>query len=150
MRSLHVGLLLVPAAIIAGAVVLFAARGPQAGSAFTLKVGDCFNLPAGATVVNVDLRPCTSPHDGEVFYTADDTTTPVWPGVDEFSNRVAAQCVSGAFEPYLGATYGSRPELKVAYFFPPADAWESGQRRLTCYVSSSDGSKVSTSLRAAP
>lgn len=150
MRSIHAGYLLVPAAILAGAVVLFATRAPQGGSAFTLRVGDCFDLPVGATVASVDLRSCTLPHDGEVFYTQDDTTTPVWPGVEEFSNRVAAQCVNSAFEPYTGASYGSRPDLKVAYFFPPADAWASGQRRLTCYVSPSDGSKATASVRAAP
>jgi len=150
MRSLHAGFLLVPVAIIVGALVLFTARGPQTGSAFTLQVGDCFSMPAGATVADVDVQPCTTAHDGEVFYTQDDATTPVWPGVEEFSKRVAAQCVDQAFAPYIGAPYGSRPDLKVAYFFPPADAWASGQRRLTCYVAMSDGSKASESLRAKP
>ncbi len=150
MRSLHAGFLLVPVAIIAGAVVLFAARGPQTASAFTLKVGDCFSMPSGATVAEVSVSPCTSPHDGEVFLVADDSTTQAWPGVEEFSNRVASLCVNGAFEPYTGAPYGSRPDLKVAYFFPPADAWASGQRRLTCYAATSDGLKLSASVRVAP
>ncbi len=150
MRSLHAGFLLVPVAVIAGAVVLFAARGPQTASAFTLTVGDCFSMAVGATVADVSVAPCTSPHDGEVFYVQNDSTTPVWPGVEEFSNRVASLCVNGAFQPYTGAPYGSRPDLKVAYFFPPADAWASGQRRLTCYVAMSDGSKASASVRSAP
>jgi len=63
---------------------------------------------------------------------------------------VASLCVDGAFEPYTGAPYGSRPDLKVAYFFPPADAWKSGQRRLTCYVAMSDGAKSSASVHTAP
>ena len=126
-------------------VVLFAARGPQAGNAFTLRVGDCFDVPAADTIGDITALPCTSPHSGEVFLAQDypGAVGPLpYPGNGAIAVWVDQQCVKTAFEPYVGAPYADRPDLKVAYFFPPADAWARGVRRVTCYVAPFNGSQA--------
>ena len=138
--------LLVPALLLVlVAVVMFAARGPKAGNAFTLRVGDCFDVPASDAIGDIAAIPCTDPHDGEVFLAQDypDAAGSLpYPGNDAIALWVDQQCVKTAFEPYVGSAYGARPDLKVAYFFPPADAWARGVRRVTCYVAPSNGDKV--------
>jgi Septum formation len=126
-------------------LVLFAARGPQSGNAFTLRVGDCFDVPASDAVGDITAVACTGAHDGEVFLAQDypGAAGPLpYPGADAISTWVDEQCVRGAFEPYVGSAYAARPDLKVAYFFPPADAWARGLRQVTCYVASSNGTRA--------
>jgi hypothetical protein len=139
------GWLVVPVLVILVAVVLLIGRGPQAGNAFTLKVGDCFDVPSAAAIGEIIVQPCTSAHDGEVFLAQDypGATGPVpYPGDTAIGAWVDQACVKTAFEPYVGAAYGSRPDLKVEYLFPPADAWARGVRRVTCYVAANNGSKA--------
>jgi hypothetical protein len=142
----YAGWLVVVVLVVLVGFVLFAARGPQAGNAFTLRVGDCFDVPATDTVGDISAQPCTSPHDGEVFLAQDypGVAGPLpYPGVDAIRTFVDQECVKGAFEPYVGEPYASRPDIMVGYFFPPADAWSRGVRRVTCYVAPSNGSKAS-------
>jgi hypothetical protein len=96
--------------------------------------------------------PCTSPHDGEVSLAQDypGASGPLaYPGSDAIATWVDAQCVNLAFSSYVGAAYAARPDLKVAYFFPPTDAWAKGVRRVTCYVAPSDGSQASAPFASA-
>jgi hypothetical protein len=126
-------------------LVLFAARGPQSGNAFTLRVGDCFDAPASDAIGDITGVSCTSAHDGEVFLAQDypGATGPLpYPGNDAIATWVDAQCVKSAFGAYVGSPYATRPDLKVAYFFPPAEAWARGVRRVTCYVGPSNGTKA--------
>ncbi len=140
------GWILVPVLLILVAVVLFMGREPQAGNAFTLRVGDCFDVPSTAAIGELNVRPCTGPHDGEVFLAQDypGATGPApYPGDTTIGAWVEQACVKTAFGPYVGAAYASRPDLKVGYLFPPADAWARGVRRVTCYVAPSNGAKAS-------
>lgn len=142
----RIGWVIVPALLLVlVVVVLFVSRGPQAGNAFTLRVGDCFDVPAADAIGDITALRCTSPHDGEVFLAQDypGVAGPLpYPGNDAIATWVDQRCVKTAFEPYVGAPYADRPDLKVAYFFPPADAWARGVRRVTCYVASFNGSQA--------
>ena len=48
-------------------VAVFVAREPSPTTAFTLRPGDCFDIPADAQVGDIATVDCTSPHDAEVF-----------------------------------------------------------------------------------
>ncbi len=135
--------------VLLGAVLL--AVRPQAGAtAFTLHVGDCFDVPAADAVGDVTEQPCTAPHDGEVFDTEDYPTPSgpaAYPGADAIQAWLNGRCLDTAFPAYVGQPYGSRPDLKVAYLYPQADAWAQGERRVTCYLELADGSRATTSYR---
>jgi hypothetical protein len=155
-RVRRIAWVLVPIALLAIlGVAVFASREPQAGTAFTLRVGDCFDVPNAAQVGDVPPIACDQPHDAEVFVAAaypvpsPATAIPPYPGEAAFAGWVADNCAGAAFQAYVGQAYGTRPDLSVAYFFPPADAWTRGERQVTCYLAQVDGTKVSTSLRSA-
>lgn len=142
-----------PLVLVLVGIVLFAARAPRGGTAFTLRVGDCFDVPSGQDVGDVPAVPCDGPHDAEVFvaedYAVDAASAVVgYPGADAFGTWVADHCIAAGFAPYVGQPYASRPDLKVAYLYPQADAWASGERRVTCYLAPADGSQATASFRS--
>ncbi|HEY5630174.1 MAG TPA: septum formation family protein [Candidatus Limnocylindrales bacterium] len=49
------------------AVAMFATREPSPTTAFTLRPGDCFDLPTDAQVGDIATLDCTAPHDAEAF-----------------------------------------------------------------------------------
>jgi hypothetical protein len=149
----RLGWLALPIVLVILGIVLFAARAPRAATAFTLKVGDCFDIPSGQDVGEVAAIPCNGPHDAEVFvaqdYAVDAASSVVgYPGPDAFGTWVADHCITAGFVPYVGQPYASRPDLKVAYLYPRPDAWASGERRVTCYLAPADGSKAAATFRS--
>jgi hypothetical protein len=145
--------LIVPVILVGllGAVV-FAVRGPGPSTVFTLKAGDCFDIPADAQVTDLPTIDCAKAHDAEVFVAqsmiAVAPTGPVgYPGPDQISVWVGNNCGLAAEEAYLGAGAATGNGLVVGYFFPDADAWNHGELQVTCYLHASDGSKLSAPLR---
>lgn len=125
-------------------VVLYMTK--DAGAVDDLKSGECFDRPTSASVSTVTKRPCTEPHDAEVFLVTEiesDATTPVSITIEGF---VDDECVP-AFETYVGAALADSPDLGLGYFYPDFDGWKSGDRTITCYVDRTDQSKVTESLK---
>jgi hypothetical protein len=148
------GWLLVPVMLVLLGVVLLSSRSPAADTAFTLRVGSCFDVPPGNDAIgDVPALPCDGPHDAEVFvaedYAAPGPSAGPWPGEDAFRTWVADRCVNGGFPAYFGQPYASRPDLKVAYLFPGSDAWARGERRVTCFVAASGGGRLPASVNSA-
>lgn len=139
-----------------GLVVLLAfaalgARAPGATTAFTLRVGDCFDIPADDRVGDVALLDCGQPHDAQAF-TVGSLAAPSpagaldYPGDPAIAAWVGANCGPAAQAAYLGPGGApSGPDLVVGYFFPSADAWARGERQITCYLHA-DGMKLSAPL----
>jgi hypothetical protein len=133
----------------------FAARGPGATTAFTLKVGDCFDIPGDSQVGDIATVDCSAPHDAEAFATetgalsalSASTGPPDYPGDAAFGDWVGANCGDAAQRDYLGAE--ARADLRVGYFYPDANAWARGERQVTCYLHTIDGSKLDGPLRGA-
>ncbi len=135
------------------AIVALAARGPDATTAFTLRPGDCFDLPTDAHVGDIDTVDCSAPHDAEVFEagalsapSASAGPAP-YPGVAAISDWVGANCGDAAQRRYLAP--GARADLAVGYFYPDANAWARGERQVTCYLHPPDGSKLTGPLASA-
>jgi Septum formation len=125
-------------------VVLFATR--NNADADDLKVGDCINLPNGTTFKTVEKHPCTESHIAEVIYVGEysGSTFPISLSLDSY---IEDQCVP-AYETYVGRAIDSDPELSVGYFHPTRDAWDGGERTITCYVTQPDESPMTESLKA--
>jgi len=127
------------------AIVLFIVRNNVAAD--DLKVGDCFNVPNGATVQTVEKHPCTESHDGEVIFVGEHTGTtyPISLSLDSF---IEESCVP-AFETYVGHDIDSDAELSIGYFYPSREGWDKGERTITCYVTQTDETPMTQSVKGA-
>lgn len=114
------------------------------GSVGELKVGDCFDVPAGEDVGEVQHRPCTDPHDGEVILVGDLTGSDTYPTTDAFDAWVKTECIDKAFPAYVGSSFDAREDLDLGYFYPKSENW-SKDKAITCYVTPIAGGKVSVS-----
>lgn len=139
--ALRVGLV---GAIGVGGLVL---RDRLTGAATDLKVGDCFDEPAGVTEVSeVQHQPCTDAHDAEVIYVAN-YTGDSYPVISGFDDYVVDNCIP-AFQTYVGRSFDEATELDLSYFFPTLDGWGKGDREITCYLVNVDSSKLTRSMKA--
>jgi hypothetical protein len=140
--------ILIIAIIAVGALVL---RDRLSGNAGDLKVGDCFDEPAGATQVeDVQHHPCTEAHTSEVVFVGDvpgDSKT--YPALTAFDDYGVANC-SPAFTLYTGRDFSSETELTMGYFYPLAEGWGKGDREMTCYAIRVDSKPVTASFKKAP
>ena len=126
------------------AIVLFAVRNNV--QADDLKVGDCFNIPAGTSFQTVEKLACTESHNAEVIFVGEytGTTYPIALSLDAYLND---NCVT-AFEAYVGRAIDSAPELSIGYVHPSRDGWDNGDKTITCYLSQPDQSPMTESLKA--
>ena len=130
-------------ALVLLAIVLYVVR--NSVSAADLKVGDCFDVPTGATIKTVDHHPCTESHTAEVILVADytGTTYPISLSLDRF---IEESCVP-AFTSYIGREIDAVPDLSIGYFYPSRDSWDGGDRTITCYVARSDEAPMAESVK---
>lgn len=145
--------LIVPVVVLALlTAAVFASRQPTGPTAFTLRAGDCFDLPTDANVGDMATLACDSPHDAEAFVTgslADPAATGyvAYPGEGAIATWVGDHCGEVAEAAWAGGAATTRADLVVGYFFPTADAWAHGERQVTCYLHSKLA-KLSAPLRA--
>jgi Septum formation len=142
---LRIGVLVV---VVAAVIIGILFRDRLSGSAGDLQVGDCFEVPAADEVEDVQHRPCSEPHDGEVFLVRDYSGGDTYPTDDQFIDWVARECVDGAFATYTGQDYDVQQTIDVGFFYPQSEGWGKGDREVTCYLTPLDGLKVTVSYKA--
>src|SRR3990172_6879284 len=98
------------AVVVVGALLF---RDRLSGSATDLRVGDCFDEPAGTEVAEVQHRPCTEGHDAEIVFVGDYPDQDAFPGQTAFDEYVFDSCVP-AFETYLGIDYETDTDYDLA------------------------------------
>ena len=148
-RSDKLRLFLILGGIVAFlAVVLFLVRNNQ--SAGDLAVGTCFDLPTRSSDISTVTRhDCTEAHDAEVFHVAEFTEAQTYPISLTLDGFIEDQCVP-VFATYTGQDYATSNELSIGYFYPSREAWESGDRTVTCYVGREDNAKLTQSIKGNP
>lgn len=116
-----------------------------------LEEGACFDLPKQTDRIgDVGARSCTESHGGEVFHVFDATpTSTTYPTDPEWEGIIYPVC-DPFFRTYTGTDVGSRTDIDYRYLVPTEDRWQSGDRRVTCFIISMDGSPLTRSFRAAP
>ncbi len=114
--------------------------------AVNLKVGDCMvDDPEAEEISDVDVLPCTEPHDSEV-YAAMDIAAGAYPGEEAVDTMAQDFCLA-EFQPYVGTDY-SVSALDVGYLTPTPTSWTLGNdREILCTVYRVDGEKLSTSVK---
>jgi hypothetical protein len=121
---------------------------------YTPSVGHCFDRreleerPATGPQQTdiVLLLDCALPHDNEVFDVLDmPGSGPDYPGETPMNGFARRTCATH-FEEYVGKAY-EVSELEIGYYLPSSSEWESGARRLGCYLYEFDGDKLVGSMR---
>ena len=116
-----------------------------------LRVGDCFNLPAGSEddieVDEVEAVPCHDQHENEVYVITNYTGAENYPGeiaIWEFADQF---CLT-AFETFVAMPYEDSL-LDFGYFYPSREGWEDDDRGITCVVYDYNGAMLTGSMRGA-
>jgi Septum formation len=145
MRSIGIRLGIVAVVVIAFVVL----RPFLSGNAGGLSVGDCFDVPAGAgeTVSDVQHHPCTESHGAEVVFVGDfKPSTSIYPTDDEFTSFGKENCVP-AFNAYTGLDFETATTYDIEPFFPTADGWTKGDRKVICFAVRADSAPMTTSVK---
>jgi hypothetical protein len=129
----------------------FIFRDRLSSNAGELKVGDCFDDPAGVTVItDVQHHPCTEAHTAEVIFlgtmTGDNAT---YPSDDAVETWIIANCLP-AWSAYTGKDYQTESVLDLGFYTPTEEGWKDGDRGVTCYTYRVDNATMSTSVKKAP
>jgi hypothetical protein len=148
MRRWIIGIGLV--AVIAIGAFIF--RDFLPSNAGELKVGDCFDIPTGEEIGDVQHHPCNEAHDGEVILVADFTGSDTYPSADKFDAWVNTECIAKAFPAYVGEPFEARDDLDLGYFYPKEAGWtKDDDKVMICYLTPAPSGKVTVSYaKAAP
>jgi hypothetical protein len=137
--------LLAAVATLVVAVVLTAC-GANNGSP-ALKVGDCFDVPTSGDIVEIPTKPCTQEHGAEVFHEFDAPSgSGEYPADDAWAQLIYPVC-DPAFEKYTGTPVEDRTDIDYLFLVPTGDRWAAGDRHVTCFIRSLDGSPLRQSYR---
>lgn len=112
---------------------------------FTLKVGDCFNVPddTATEIGSLPVVDCAEPHDQEAFASTD-MTGDSYPGDTAVTDALNTFCTGDVYTDFIGVPY----QDSIYYtsgLTPTAGSWENGDRELLCTVLAEEG-KTSGSL----
>ena len=121
---------------------------------YTPAVGQCFDRreleerPASGPQQTdiVLLLDCALPHQNEVFAVLDlPGAGRDFPGETTLQDFARRSCTAD-FLAYVGRAYETS-ELEVGYYLPSSTEWETGARRLGCYLYAVDGDKLVGSMQ---
>jgi len=120
------------------------------GSYFGIDVGDCFDYPTAQ--IDAAEIPCDQSHDAEM-YVLDaplglDLPESPYPTDQEWQD-ISVQICIGPFADYTGQSYESALDLGYTFVYPLQPDWSDvSQRKLSCAITSIDGTKLVGSRRA--
>ena len=115
--------------------------GPRT-SAFSMKVGQCVQLPTGDNITDLETTDCSALHDAEVFHLTQ-VTEDERPSDSELEDMGGDACLA-AFEGYVGISY-EESELDYTILYPSPGSWEQGDREIICFIISGEGTDVQLS-----
>jgi hypothetical protein len=124
-------------------------RDSLTGAVDALQVGDCIDEPEeDATITEVQHRPCTTPHDGEVFAVLTHPAGPdeAYPIVSGFDDYIQENCIP-LWEAYTGRTWATDTELDISFLHPTLTGWGEGDRGFSCYTTKFGGGQLIGSVK---
>lgn len=151
----------VAAAVAAGAVLIVSAgalamlaRPPTSESSASrmpgttpirldnVRAGDCFNEPQTTQIDALPELSCDGAHDDQVFYVFK-MKSGAYPGDDQVTDDAMTTCQE-QFDSRLAGSVSI--VIQVDFIGPNRSTWDSGDRTVWCYLYSSDGAKLTTSM----
>ncbi len=116
---------------------------------FSLKVGDCFDNPAGAKSVHtVTAIPCDQPHNAQIYakfrLRGSDLS---YPGGATVAQRARSGCNSRTGSVNKSMTTSA---MTIRIFLPAEVAWITGQRTVSCMIVNPKADLTSSLLNSTP
>ena len=124
-------LLLIPVLVLAGCT----------GNVGELEVGSCFDDPGSGPILNVSFVDCAEPHHHEIYAEVTTGITDAdFPGEEPLVTEAQTVCIE-RFSDFVGSDFGTST-LDISYYYPTAESWDEGDRRILCSVSLLSGAKL--------
>ncbi|WP_431954097.1 DUF4190 domain-containing protein [Actinacidiphila sp. bgisy167] len=117
------------------------AEGARDGGAFSLRRGDCFDIPGGGldgADDDVDTVPCAQRHTGEVAGVFRLPVRGGYPGEAALRARVEERCERLA-DGYAMDGWAVPAGVTVYFYAPGRDAWKLGRREAICVLGKEQG-----------
>jgi hypothetical protein len=116
---------------------------------FSLKIGDCFDNPAGAkTVHTVTAIPCDQPHNAQIYaefkLRGSDLS---YPGAAAVAQLARSGCNARVGSVDKSLTNSS---MSIRIFLPAEVAWITGQRTVSCMIVNPKADLTSSLLNSSP
>jgi hypothetical protein len=114
-------------------------------SALSLRVGDCFDNPPGATsITSVTAVPCSQPHNAQIYAKFDLSGSILsYPGMPALTRLATSGC---------NARVGSLDKseitnsMRLRFLYPEADSWLDGNRTVACMIANTAANITSSLL----
>lgn len=142
--------------VVVAAGILFAARRGEGGQIVgagdvdvtEIRAGDCFDLndPSVEEVASVEGKPCTQPHEFEMFFVGDlpDGDFPAEGVINAF---LEAECLP-AFETYVGLAW-EQSAFDIFPLIPTESGWNAGDHVVQCSLFDPIDEELTESMRNA-
>jgi len=115
---------------------------------YDLRVGVCFNGDMSGSVSDVDARPCSGPHEYEVYGSVTHPDNDgEFPGQEAIGDLADTECLA-KFERFVGVAYEDSA-LYASWLSPSQESWSDGDRETLCIIHEEDEGEVTGSMRGA-
>lgn len=113
-----------------------------------LKVGDCFDSSASNEIRGIEVKPCSEPHNSEIFFLVTHPAGPTdaYPGKDALVQYAADNCLGQPLTDYLGIPL-EQSKLKDFEIVPQESAWKDGRRVLVCGLDTGGEGDITGSVK---
>ncbi|MEV8533869.1 septum formation family protein [Streptomyces sp. NPDC051211] len=129
---------------------------PGSSDVEDIRKGDCFNTEddlaktqeGDNTQARFTVRtvPCHQPHEGEAYAVFNLEGGP-YPGTDKVVATAEEKCGGRALTDYTGDAAKLPKTLEVFYYYPQSSSWSLGDREVTCFLGTAEGTSTG-SVRA--
>ncbi|MEU8760428.1 DUF4190 domain-containing protein [Streptomyces sp. NPDC048659] len=102
-------------------------------SAFSLRKGECFDVPGSMESYTSDVRivDCAKPHEGEVTGNFKITGYDKWPGEKALDSLAEGRC-QDINDAYTLDKWAVPDDVWTYYYLPTSISWRGGDRTVTC------------------
>lgn len=113
-----------------------------------LRAGDCFDLknPDVEAVSDVEAKPCTDPHQFEMFFVGE-LSQGDFPQESDLDAFIEGECLP-AFDDYVSMPYATS-DLGIFPLVPTEDGWTAGDRSVQCALFDPGNEGLTASMRNA-
>ena len=109
-------------------------------SSLDFRLGDCFK-DFDPSTPDAEVVACASPHSAQLVAVHQYAAADAYPGSSAMKAKGREACQAA---PLNSKTTGY--ELKYRLAYPSPDSWRSGDRRVDCYITSTSGNIIKSSL----
>ncbi|MCR2051269.1 septum formation family protein [Actinomyces bowdenii] len=112
-----------------------------------ISVGQCLKDlgTSSQEVSQVPVVDCSEPHLYEV-YAETELSGDQFPDQATMDSEAESTCLGTGYSDYVGVAF-EESEYGTTYLTPSQDTWDAGDRKISCLITSADGSEMTGSVK---